>query len=376
MKLADGHLPAALETRRVAVLSPCHWACRMGGAELQMRYLLDRLVREERYDICYFARDTLPGFCPDGYRVSTVAPIAGARSGLADILPLLKALKEFQPDVIYQRVGGAYTAAAAWYTRGSKARLIWHIAHDSDVIPGMIPQGGRLRPDRWLEKRALEFGIRHADAVIAQTEAQRALLEENYQRDVTAVIANFHPAPPISTRPQDPTVALWIANFKPIKQPEALLRVARELGDSNVTIQIVGRVPQHRYGELLAELERLPNVQYLGELTGDQVNERLDQAHLLVNTSSVEGFPNTFAQAWLRQVPVLSLQVDPDNVLARESLGFCAGGSEIELARAIRRLAENPVQRTQIGRAAREYAIKYHSLENASRIVSLLDERP
>ena len=67
------------------------------------------------------------------------------------------------------------------------------------------------------------------------------------------------------------------------------------------------------------------NLQYLGEVSQDEVNRRLREGHILVNTSRYEGFSNTFVQAWMRRVPVVSLTVDPDNILVRENIGFCSG---------------------------------------------------
>jgi glycosyltransferase involved in cell wall biosynthesis len=47
----------------------------------------------------------------------------------------------------------------------------------------------------------------------------------------------------------------------------------------------------------------------------------------VVNTSRLEGMPNVFLEAWARGVPVLSLEFDPDGVVAGRGLGIAAEGS-------------------------------------------------
>jgi glycosyltransferase involved in cell wall biosynthesis len=68
------------------------------------------------------------------------------------------------------------------------------------------------------------------------------------------------------------------------------------------------------------------NLVWLGRLPFDETLRWFDQAAFFINTSfhDVEGFPNTFIQAWLRGVPVITLGVDPDGVIKRYNLGFIA----------------------------------------------------
>ena len=64
------------------------------------------------------------------------------------------------------------------------------------------------------------------------------------------------------------------------------------------------------------------------------------RAKVLVNTSDVEGFPNSYLQAWIRGVPVVTL-IDPDAVIEREGLGIAARSPD-QTPDAIRHLLRDP----------------------------------
>ncbi len=53
---------------------------------------------------------------------------------------------------------------------------------------------------------------------------------------------------------------------------------------------------------------------FCGAISQQEVNAELANAHVLVNTSLYEGFPNTFIQAWMRRTVVVSLNVNPDGI--------------------------------------------------------------
>jgi len=118
-------------------------------------------------------------------------------------------------------------------------------------------------------------------------------------------------------------------------------------------------------------IQNAPNLQYLGQKSHAEVNQLLARAHIFVNTSVHEGFPNTFIQAWLRDVVVVSLQVDPDHLLDRRGVGIVAR-SEAGLVTAVRELIDNPDVRAAYRERGRAHAIEHHSLRNADELVGLL----
>ena len=91
-----------------------------------------------------------------------------------------------------------------------------------------------------------------------------------------------------------------------------------------------------------------------------------------MNTSLHEGFPNTFIQAWMREVAVVSLHVDPDGVLSREGVGVHAG-TEQRLAEAVRGLVTDVATRAQIVARAYKHAMHRHSMQNVQLLTQLID---
>jgi len=316
-------------------------------------------------------------FHPEGYKIIKVAGTRGIRryGFFFDVFRLLKLLHQIQPDVIYQRVGCAYTGIAAYYARRNNCKMVWHIASENDVLP--FQEQISLRSImRCIDKKILEYGIRFSHYIIAQTNQQAEYLKRHYARTPTEVIHNFHPMPRENIKKADPIKIVWISNFKPLKQPEYFIRLARDLRDIEQKVQcIMIGAPAHWdfnwQTSLENEIDEIDNLIYLGERPLEEVNFILAKAHVFVNTSLYEGFPNTFIQAWMRKVPIVSLYVNPDGVLDQNKMGFCSGTYEKMLQRVVE-LIKNPALRDELGEGAQVYAFEKHSEKNIAGLVEIL----
>lgn len=85
---------------------------------------------------------------------------------------------------------------------------------------------------------------------------------------------------------------------------------------------------------------------------------RLVTARLFVNTSAgfADGVPNAMLQAWLHEVPVASLNHDPNGWIAEHGLGFCANGDEGALGEWIAKALQDEKRLGDMGRQCRDFA--------------------
>ena len=369
------------ERTRLCIVTPHHPRATLGGAEFQIECLVDALIPLQRYDISYVARSVDPAYHPEGYRIFRLGHRNQApRFGYAmDAPQLYRTLNLLRPHVIYQRVACGYSGVCAFYARRNGARLIWHIAHDSDVTStaGTL-DNGRNFIRHAIESSSIRYAIRNADYIVTQTERQSRLLETNHGRKADGIVPNFHPEPAEPIDKDGPRTVLWVANFKRWKQPELFIELAASLRDlGGVKFVMVGACAvgsgDHEWcASVLQRLGAGSNLEYLGVQSQAAVNQLMARAHVFVNTSLAEGFPNTFIQAWMRMVPIVSLNVDPDEVLEREQVGFCARTPD-GLAAAVRRLLTDDALRAAYGARARSYALKTHSLRNVRQLSQLID---
>lgn len=363
---------------RLCVVTTVHWKAFMGGAQYQIKCLLEHLVPLGRYEIHYVARRTPTENRLDGYEIHRIGDgKAVPRFGyLSDAPALYRTLRRLNPDVIYQRIGCGYTGIAAYYARRNHCALVWHAANDTDVQLGMkVEEKNVLRQK--LERTLLSYGIRRADRIVTQTAHQAQLLLENFARQPDAVIANFHPQPAEPVDKSGPPRVVWIANLKRSKRPDAFLRLAealRDIRDARFVMIGAGAVRKGESPWHTALLERVAaaaNVEYRGQLSQEEVNAELARAHVFVNTSLYEGFANTFIQAWMRHAAVVSLDVNPDGIFDDETLGFHAD-TEDRMAAIVRRLLTDPSLRESIAGRAAAHAREVHSMKNAQRLEEII----
>jgi glycosyltransferase involved in cell wall biosynthesis len=361
---------------KLAIMLPTYFEEMIGGSEYQS-YLLAKAASEVGHEVHYvFTAKQDQYENPLGIHLHPIPRrTISRRFGRTWWLyspSIRRILKEIQPDAIYVRSGVAWAGTAARYAKQNGCRSVWHVASSADVIPRPV-RSLLIRPLEIIEERAIEYAIKHSTHVVAQAQFQADLLMGHYGR-LAEVIMNKQPEPTEDIDKNGPFTIIWVANIKPLKQPEMFIRLAREFaGNAEVRFVIIGRPSRGKYQEGLdAEMADLANLTYLREQPIEEVNRILARAHVFVNTSTYEGLPNTFVQSWMREVPVVSMLLDPDNLLTTRRIGFFSG-SFARMVRDVRTLVENPALRDEMGRRAREYALGHHSLKkNMGRLLDLI----
>jgi glycosyltransferase involved in cell wall biosynthesis len=251
---------------------------------------------------------------------------------------------------------------------GSKS--LFAFSSDRECLPGALVGTQSDLVSRYIAALA-DQGIRKADLLLCQTGKQSKLIKANFVREAV-VIKNGHPLPDVKEMSCRRSEVLWVNHFKPVKQPEVFLRLASELREENVIFMMIGARGNYSLDEEVARGRQSANLNFLGEQSLAQVNERLWACRFVVNTSYTEGFPNTFIQAWGRFVPVVSLKIDPDEVIMRHQLGYCSGDFSRMVSHA-RTLIREPDVAAEMGRNGRAYVEQEHDLEeNARRLDQLL----
>jgi glycosyltransferase involved in cell wall biosynthesis len=259
------------------------------------------------------------------------------------------------------------TGLVAWFAQRHGKRSVVRIASDLACIPGR--QLIRYRRDRWI----YEYGLRHATLVAAQTQAQRQLLRRHYGLDSAIVnMAVEVPAPPSAVEAD--IDVLWLANLRSVKRPEWLLELAKLLPHRRFVLA-GGPLPgAHAYFDGIARAAaQLSNVRMTGATPYRQTGALFERARLHVNTSSAEGFPNTFLQAWARGVPVVSF-FDPDDLIRERRLGRTVATLE-EMAGAVEALLRDEAGRRAAGQRARAFVQDdFDAGEVARQYLALLEQ--
>ena len=334
----------------------------VGGAEVQQA-LVARGLAQRGYDVSFI---TLDHGQDDGCQVGGIRIFKSCRSGeglpgLRTVHPkwthLAAAMRRANADVYYQRTCGIESGQVAMWCRRHGRRFVFGVGSDADCDKALATLACPV--ERWFYR----YALRHADAIIAQTDSQRRLLSENFGLRST-VIPSCRPLPVQSdSRPQAPPRILWVGRFSPIKRPEWCLDLAERRGDLAFDIVGAGNEDTPYARSIGQRASRLPNITLHGYVPYERIGSFYDGATVLLSTSLYEGFPNIFLEAWSHARPVVGT-VDPDGVVSSHGLGIVAGNLD-GLDAGITRLLADPACWMQAAQGGRRYVGDHHGVDAA-----------
>jgi glycosyltransferase involved in cell wall biosynthesis len=308
------------------------------GGETVQQTLLGRALARRGHDVSMVVGDYGQA---DGAQWQSIRVFKAFRRNAG--LPVLRfihprwtgmwsALKRADADLYYTSCAGMQVGLVALFCRRHRRRFVFRTASDTDCDPSrLLVQYAR---DRWL----YEQGLRRADAILVQSVSQAKTLAQSYglQGRVAGMLVE-HPLAAVS---RDIDV-LWVSNIRHLKRPDRILELAERL--PHVKIHMVGgSLPgeESLYRHVKRAAAERANVVFHDRLSYWDTNALYGRARVLVNTSDVEGFPNSYLQAWIRGVPVVTL-IDPDGVIERERLGMVASFSD-QIPGAVTSLLDDP----------------------------------
>jgi glycosyltransferase involved in cell wall biosynthesis len=343
----------------------------VGGAEVQQVLLARELARRGHCVWFIVQHPELPAHARlDGIDVVCTRParLAPGANALIKTRRLWSVLRKLRPDAIYQRMADWTTGICALAARRSGGVFVHAIASDRDVNSPAGMDGNAWQ--RWMHR----YGMARADVVLAQHAGQVADVQRYFGRTAQIFPSVYHAAPPeIETARAG---VYWVGSIRACKRPHLLLDAARRL--PHVPFVMIGGPGQGPdaetfHAQFVEEATRLPNVRYLGFLRPDEIDARLADAAVLVNTSEFEGLPVTFLQAWRQGVPTIGLAADGRAELL-ETCGWPIRTPD-ELVRLLDRLFREPGRLRARGAAARAYFQLHHAVDTVvPRLEELLDQ--
>lgn len=291
-----------------------------GGAEIDAFNLAGMLAQNDLYDVTFYVGDfgqadeeQFGSIKVRKFKYMNLEVYTSLKAKLLRLRNIISEVMRMDADVCFIE---AYNEMLGWVKllRGGRGgiKTIFRLAHDLDTDLNDAKSKGFLY--HWLYR----LGINKADAVVSQTEIQKELLHSKLGIDSIVLKNGFFINEEVPY--EDKKAILWVARAQSWKRPELYLEMAKRLPQEQFIMIMPGE--NELQASIREKAESLPNLRFIEYIPFAQIQQYYDEAKLFVNTSEYEGFPNAFVQACLGKTPILSFNVNPDNFIGVNELGF------------------------------------------------------
>jgi len=135
---------------------------------------------------------------------------------------------------------------------------------------------------------------------------------------------------------------LWVSRCQQLKRPHLFLELVEALPHARCTM-ICPSEDKELWDSVAERAAMLPNLEFIEKVPYHEIQEYYDKARVFVNSSTFEGFPNSFIQSGMGHAALLSLCIDPDSMIQVFGSGILADGSMEKMILGARAMLSDPI---------------------------------
>ncbi len=338
-----------------------------GGAEVQLFNLATHLSFYPQFDVWFLVRDFGQKDL-ERYGCITVKKIfdmTGSIPGIRGIQYLasfFKTLHKVNADTFIQRAAGVETGLTALFCRITGKKFVYMTASSIDVDGTYV----KNNPFWGLFYLA---GIKMAHLIVTQNVQHKNELFKRYKLK-SVVIRNSFIVPDKKPKPNNKSYILWVGSAQPLKQPEIFIQMA-EMFPKYKFVMIMPKHNMPLWNKIKGRAQVISNLKFIDFVPLNKIHKYYENAKIFVNTSTFEGFPNTFVQSTAGATPIVSLTVNPDNFITDYGCGFWCKSQINNLIDNIKTLMTNKIIWEKMSQNSYKYAIHNHDIRlNTEKLVS------
>lgn len=337
-------------------------AGRVGGAEMQLYNLAIKLAEDPRFEVHFFVGN----FGGEkekiikNVRVYKIFDISKIKI-IFNFINLWFILKRINFDICIQRSAGIETGLMALFCKLKHKKFVYMVANDQDVSvsrPEYL-KNNFFQKIRWI---LFKIGLKNSELIFSQNLYQQENLLKNYNKK-SILRNNAHFLGNYIDNLNNKNDILWVGRAdRGFKQPELFLELAEKLENYSFVMICQSSSDLNYFNEIKNKAVNIRNLKFIEYVPFKEIEEYYKKVLLLVNTSISEGFPNTFIEAFKNGAVVLSLNVNPNNIL-NDDMGFCFKGNLKEMIEKIEYFMKNKEVLTDVSKKAFEYVKDNHDID-------------
>lgn len=309
----------------------------IGGGEKQL-FLISSELAKRGNDIYIIDFEISEDITIDNVSIVSLKKFA-KESNSNKYVALYKLLKSLDPDIYYSRIRSSIHLIGLFAAKKNKKKFVYHSAHDLDAATFKQRLKGFYLLTPNIKKIILHiihseflfpYLLRRTNLIIAQNKEQMINYKKKYPKVKVEIVNNIFDfrENQLSGNDKKTQDFIVVGSLDLRKGVKNLSRIINALPKKRFLI--LGKARDKNGVRFIKKIQELDNVTYHGNVNQEKVIEFISNSRFLITTSTGEGFPNVFLEAWSTGTPVLSLNINPSNVVNEFQLGkFYDGNMDV-----------------------------------------------